>query len=244
MPKWSPAPVESCQSVVQKSLWGRLGSVNRRAQSPTPHTPPLPASDTFVKMHLQLNASDRSSPTIVAPKLAGSLAGRNQPSWSSEQWCHCERTFARGSRKRVITRAWAGAALRHRSWDRPASSVPGRRWRGRSFRKDSLPVLAMPRKKTGAPRRDPPHASKCLRPPAPHAHVAARFFGRGARQQPRVPSPAQRQQGASLQVAGASRVDAFRAAAPRAPTARSASVPILDSVAERPRGHDDGEDSE
>ena len=45
-----------------------LGSVRvgtRRAQSPTPHAPPLPASDTSTKMHLKLDASGRSSPTIV-----------------------------------------------------------------------------------------------------------------------------------------------------------------------------------
>ena len=27
VPKWSVTPVESCQSVVQRSLWGRLGSI-------------------------------------------------------------------------------------------------------------------------------------------------------------------------------------------------------------------------
>ena len=27
MPKWSAAPVESCQSMLERSLWGRLGSV-------------------------------------------------------------------------------------------------------------------------------------------------------------------------------------------------------------------------
>ena len=57
-----------------------------------------------------------------------------------------------------------------------------------------------------------------------------------------MPAPTHRQQGASLHVAGARRVDAFRAAAPRARTPRTATrARILDSVAERPRYDETGD---
>ena len=46
-PAMAAAPVEFCQFVVLRSPRGRLGSLCRHVQSPTPHARPLPSVDIY-----------------------------------------------------------------------------------------------------------------------------------------------------------------------------------------------------